>query len=139
MLLDIGGHLNCFAGKKEKRVQTRYIVSWHCGFFSYFAEPGSVLLSCCNRLELAVCRFVPKERTVSLMSRRPNRSASRVLGVHMSIRLPRTAPPVSATIYSPLNDPASRRTLVPRGNTAGSAAIKPRLTGRPLAVRPRRL
>src|SRR5712692_8304390 len=57
----------------------------------------------------------------------------------MSMRRPLIAPPVSATRYSPLNEPASTRTRVPRGKTDGSAAIKPRLTGFPLAVRPRRL
>jgi len=40
--------------------------------------------------------------TVSLTGLRPKRMASPVLGTQMSILRPRTAPPVSATTYSPL-------------------------------------
>src|ERR1044072_2928784 len=43
----------------------------------------------------------PNCRAVSLTARLPKRMASRVLGVQISMRLPRTAPPVSATKYSP--------------------------------------
>src|SRR6185503_13812189 len=71
--------------------------------------------------------------------RRPNRIASRDVGIQMSIRLPRTIAPVSATRYSPLYAPASSRTREPKGKCLGSAAIKPFATMRPLAVRPRRL
>jgi len=57
----------------------------------------------------------------------------------MSMRRPLTDPPVSATTYSPLNEPASSLTRVPKGKTERSAAINPRLTVWPLAVLPRRL
>src|SRR5207245_11721856 len=79
------------------------------------------------------------ESTVNLTARLPNCIASRVDGVQMSILRPLIAPPVSATRYSPLHWPASKRTRVPRGKTLGSAAIKPRVTVWPLAVLPRRL
>src|SRR2546422_11092578 len=65
--------------------------------------------------------------------------ASRGLGVQMSMRLPRTDRPVSATTYSPLYWPAATWTRVPRGNTETSAAISPRMGRLPLAVRPPRL
>jgi hypothetical protein len=47
-------------------------------------------------------RGLTRVRTVSLTGRRPKRMASLVLGIQMSILRPRTAPPVSATTYSPL-------------------------------------
>jgi len=61
------------------------------------------------------------------------------LGVQISILFPRTDPPVSATVYSPLYAPAFSRTRVPSGSTLGSAAINPLLTRMPFAVRPPRL
>jgi len=81
----------------------------------------------------------PKLNTVSLTLRFPNRIASRLLAVQISIRRPRTIPPVSATKYSPLQSPASSLTRDPNGNTRGSAAMMPLLTGFPLAVRPFKL
>src|SRR5581483_5946797 len=81
----------------------------------------------------------PSSSTVSLTMRLPNCLASRVVRVQVSILRPRTAPPVSATRYSPLQLPASNGTRVPGGNTHGSAATKPRDPAPPLAVRPRRL
>src|ERR1044071_4063992 len=92
-----------------------------------------------GRLPFNFARLCGKESTVSLIVRRPNCMASRDDGVQISTMRPLIAPPVSATTYSPLHGPASMRTRVPRGRCLGSAAIKPRLTYIPLAVRPRRL
>ena len=64
-----------------------------------------VLFSCplCHlRFFWAVVRGRTCVSTVSLTGRRPKRMASDVLGTQMSILRPRTAPPVSATVYSPL-------------------------------------
>jgi hypothetical protein len=58
-----------------------------------------------RRAYLADCALFllpPQLRMVSLITRLPNRIASREVGVQMSIRRPRTALPVSATKYSPL-------------------------------------
>src|SRR5581483_26263 len=103
------------------------------------AEFVVVALTTRGRDDVAFAFLPPSSSTVSLTMRLPNCIASRVVGVQISILRPRTAPPVSATRYSPLQLPASNRTRVPRGKTLGSAAINPRETTRPLAVRPRRL
>ena len=92
-----------------------------------------------GRTDAVLARLPPTSRIVSLTARRPKRIASPEVGVQMSMRRPLTAPPVSATTYSPLQAPASTRTRVPIGKTRGSAAITPLATGLPLAVRPRRL
>src|SRR5882724_3403159 len=121
---------------RDQRADTFYFSCFSCGFTGDVAGVGFTNL---GRTDADLARLPPNESTVSFTARRPNCTASRAVGVQMSIRLPLTEPPVSPTTYSPLKDPASSRTRVPRGKTAGSAAINPRLTGIPLAVRPRRL
>src|SRR5215210_2054017 len=110
-------------------------------YFFYFAvvaiAAGGVTMRA--RVALVLGRLTGTDRTVSFTLRRPNCRASRVDGVQISILRPFIAPPVSATRYSPLQGPASSRTRVPSGRCLGSAAINPRVTCCPLAVRPRRL
>jgi len=67
---------------------------------------------------------------------RPKRIASEQLGTQMSKMRPLIAPPVSATVYVPLYEPAVIWMRVPSGKTRGSAATIPRLTPPPLAVLP---
>src|SRR4030095_15264519 len=93
----------------------------------------------CGRQDAVLGRCPPTARIISLTARRPKRIASPEVGVQISMRRPLTAPPVSATTYSPLQAPASTRTRVPIGKKRGSAAITPLAAGLPLAVRPRRL
>src|SRR5437762_10290614 len=67
---------------------------------------------------------------------RPKRLASVQLGTQISICFPRMLPPVSVTVYWPEYEPAPRKTWLPNRRTLRSAAIIPRLTPPPVAVRP---